>query len=267
MKRYLLLLNSLVLWIASIPLMASPDVQLLHGYSSIGSRYGTTWQNSLIEIAVKKAVDPETQNVSVVVDDCNGGWAVVDAAYDAPMGDLHERWVIDDVTKVFPVRSTGDAFYNEICDLILSVKYDFDGKTVWDNNFNRNHYIPANGGAYLTSPVLLDEAYLSRIRHVRGNTLFNGSIYLQNISQNKKVYVVYTTDGWLTENVVEARYEPFQNYGYSTVPSPNGFGVEYWTFSTILNGVDEVEFAISYGVGAQQIWDNNWGGNYLLTAP
>ncbi len=46
-----------------------------------------------------------------------------------------------------------------------------------------------------------------------------------------------------------------------TVTGPLAFGVEEWQFD--FNGPFPGEFAISYTVGGQTFWDNNFGHNYV----
>ena len=87
---------------------------------------------------------------------------------------------------------------------------------------------------------------------------------MKNLSPQKRVFVIYTTDGWKTSDKIQARYQSYQYYGYSSVKSPNDQGVEFWTFNAQVGPVDQVEFAVVYEVEFEKIWDNNWGQNYVV---
>ena len=245
-------------------LLYANDVRLVQAFSSIGQRYGSDWQNTFAEVAVRKADDPSTQKVSVVLDDCSGGWANVEASFARDIGDEYELWSVRNLNRVFPEETNENQFYTKICDLRFAVRYDWDGKTAWDSNLNQNYYLGAQDGALITHPIYLNEVSLDNTLGGFRSLILSGSIYVQNLRPSKRVSVVYTTDGWETENRVEARYEPYQYFAYSSVESPNALGTEYWTFSATIPPVEEVQFYLLYEVDARKIWDNNWGNNYTV---
>ena len=111
----------------------------------------------------RKIGSPADQRVTIVINDCAGGWTEVDALYERDLNDEFEIWKASDLSSAFPVEENDEQrFRNKICDLIFSVRYEADGQIFWDNNGGRDYYIAANGGALITSRLYLNQAYLTQ---------------------------------------------------------------------------------------------------------
>ncbi|MGH0122333.1 UNVERIFIED_CONTAM: hypothetical protein FKN15_055093 [Acipenser sinensis] len=86
----------------------------------------------------------------------------------------------------------------------------------------------------------------------------NGVIRVLNISFEKKVFVRYTLDNWLTFMDVPASY---------IYNSSNGT-TDRFSFKLITPTFQEsggtLQFAIKYCVGVEEYWDNNKGNNYKI---
>ncbi|RXM31157.1 Protein phosphatase 1 regulatory subunit 3D [Acipenser ruthenus] len=86
----------------------------------------------------------------------------------------------------------------------------------------------------------------------------NGVIRVLNISFEKKVFVRYTLDNWLSFMDVPASY---------IYNSSNGT-TDRFSFKLITPTFQEsggtLQFAIKYCVGVEEYWDNNKGNNYKI---
>jgi hypothetical protein len=144
-----------------------------------------------------------------------------------------------------------------------------DGATYWDNNGGANYQLGLNDGPLLNGTnVLLDFAQMTpAVSSISGTPNVFGGIDLRNIAYAKDVTVVWSDDDWQTVHTTPATYVS----GYSLnngpeVPSPNPEGFESWSFGFAFDSAQatSAQMAITYTVGGQTYWDNNFGQNYTV---
>ena len=152
------------------------------------------------------------------------------------------------------------------------IKYAVPGEEHWDNNGGSNYRIATFVGI-VGGNVMLKKA-TSHIGYEAGGgftfttSWFDGEIYVQNLSFNKRVGVHYTADGGATWNDADGSYAGKVQAVANIVDS-----VEIWKFKTpTLNLVnpDTFRFAVYYELKdpgpsfGQQYWDNNFSQDYFV---
>jgi Carbohydrate/starch-binding module (family 21) len=152
------------------------------------------------------------------------------------------------------------------------IKYAVPGEEHWDNNGGSNYRIATFVGI-VGGNVMLKKA-TSHIGYEAGGgftfttSWFDGEIYVQNLSFNKRVGVHYTADGGTTWNDVDGSYAGKVQAVANVVDS-----VEIWKFKTpTLNLVnpDTFRFAVYYELKdpgpsfGRQYWDNNFSQDYFV---
>ncbi|MEK4511393.1 hypothetical protein EJP82_03715 [Paenibacillus anaericanus] len=177
-------------------------------------------------------------------------WYDTSASYVGPTTSSKEKWRFEISTS----NSTTE--HSELKDLNFvkfAIKYDVNGQTYWDNNGYANYYNTPNN--YSPTSIILGEPnLLNSHAYLIGDT-FDGSIFVKNVSPNKTVKVVYTTDNWATTQEGYASYNGSAN---------NLNSVEFWNFNFYVPNATEVKYAISLTAGGQTYWDNNYGNNFTV---
>lgn len=207
-------------------------------------------------------------------------------AYQKEVDVLHQ--MADGSWKFFPmtyVKSTPDnteiwkfefSEFSNPFDNQFVIRYIVNGQEYWDNNNGQNYALGFHDGTLLGDNVhvLNGGGFVNPIKRFNSNNgsietigkRFDVNVFVQNYGYEKEVKVVYTTDGWATNNVASLDHNfggEFSGYG-KRIDSPNSFGTEFWTnFSIQLDSsVEQLEYAIVYKVNGQEYWDNNFGQNY-----
>ncbi|MCX7923959.1 MAG: CBM21 domain-containing protein [Clostridia bacterium] len=188
-----------------------------------------------------------------------GEWKSSTATYVGPSSqDNYGIWYFETEKVPNPIMYSSD--FKTGVNFEFAIKYEANSQTYWDNNNWSNYrlsvgYTAEHPGLILNgSSVVLHYADCWQ----RDNkTYFRGSIKLRNLSYDKSVKVVYTTDNWATTKECCAVYE--RDY-WSTLES--------WIF-LIDAPVDtkEIKFAIAYTASGTTHWDNNFRANYTLSVP
>lgn len=162
----------------------------------------------------------------------------MDAHYDKSLPENLERWTI---------KGKPDA------DQSFVAKYEVNGKTYWDNNNCKNYksidYSPGelNVITGLDFPVIHGQSELTS----SALTVYAG---IQNLGDEKKVGLIFTTDNWKTYDRIHADY-------LWTMKS----GLEVWKFNKKLSNVSKVDFSLFYIANRCEYWDNNFSQNYTIT--
>jgi hypothetical protein len=121
------------------------------------------------------------------------------------------------------------------------------GPEAWDNNGGA-HYSVA-GDAALGPGIDIAAANVS-IR----DTNWAARLVVRNLSPQKTVTAVYSTDGWKTTQTATAHFDHGGGDGADAA--------EVWTVGGSITGAASAEFAFQVEQAGRSSWDNNLGMNY-----
>jgi hypothetical protein len=147
----------------------------------------------------------------------------------------------------------------EAVDVEFAIEYRVAGSTYWDNNGGNNYKISSAGIGNNYSTAALGRSLVAKERYVEP---INSRDYydkvrvaVANIGYEKDVSIVYSTNDWLTTELLLAEYD-----GSSADGTIDFFIADLPGYSSY----DCLQYAISYEVNGTTMWDNNFGNNYKL---
>jgi len=237
------------------------NVKLMKANSISRAHYGISSTTKTFVIKVKDL--GEDKNIAIHGEYADGTWGNYDAV-PQKLADTEDGYEIWKVSTYWSVMDQTERFGS-----MFVVKYEVNGDVYWDNNNSQNYSLGNHDGTMIAdNSVDVSLEYAAMYSNNYNNTTsFYGAIDIRNISYDKQVKVVYSTDNWETVKVLNAQYRPVIYPSYSSpIASPNAYGVEKWDFRIDIDGrIDSVDFAISYDVDGQQTkWDNNSGNDYHI---
>ncbi|MBK8010701.1 MAG: hypothetical protein IPK13_05085 [Deltaproteobacteria bacterium] len=225
--------------------LRSSPVHFAHGWRYTGWRYGAKWTTSRYRVLVANL--GFEKDVSIWSEGVDGQWRALPATYAGSVSQNRELW-----EAVEPTEATG----------AFAVRYEVGGHVYWDNNQGQNYVLPSSG-AMLPDGVNIAQEYaygLDQYHEDDVYLVFN----VRNLTPEKKVTAVYTTDHWATQHTLDLSFNPSYFHGYGYIESPNSAGVEVWSGSIRVPNADEFEYAVSAEMGGQTYWDNHFGVNYKI---
>lgn len=232
---------------------ADPEVKLLHAQSITSSKYGLSSQQARFDIVVANLA--YHKRVDVHLRRFDGQWIDVPASYVRSIAGNREVWRA--------TYAAGSSQGTPTHDLRFAVRYQVGGGEHWDNNAGQDYSLGADAGSIMPEANVLATTYEPEARIWAGDNRLYGRVTLRNLAFAKDVTIVYTTDGWATVRTAAAAYYPYIWSGaYSSAPNPNAYGFEEWSFNLDCGSAATVTYAISYTVGGQTYWDNNFGQDY-----
>ncbi len=257
MKRMIRVL-ALAAWLSPLLAYSADEVKLIRANSSIGSKYGFTWQNTGFDVKVKDL--GYEKSVSIRYRDADGSWRDSALSFSRKAEEGREIWT----GNIGRYRSQDGQPLSPI-DLEYAIRYTVNGTDYWDNNQGANYRMAANAGENLYDVEVYNNAYYPVNNYFYGN-LLGGTVVLRNIAPHKEVQVHYSTDNWQTVKVAQAQYSQWYWMGqYAHVDNPSPAGFEIWSYYMDVGSANQVEYAIKYKVDGQTYWDNNFGRNYRTT--
>ena len=142
----------------------------------------------------------------------------------------------------------------------FAIKYKVNGTEYWDNNNGANYYMAigmGNGPSIVTNKeILLEKSSLvpTGSLYTFEITFFKVDLIVKNISYDKDIKVIYTTNNWESQGAVIGIYSGDLENGYEKWKASGGM----W------DGAHELEYYISYEVNGVTYYDNNFGENYSV---
>ena len=218
---------------ASKSVTTGDEVSLYKGSAFVQTKYYAQYLRTY-DVIVKNL--GSNKKVYIHHKTVSGTWTDLECTYIRNVNSNFELW-----------RVENSALYNPTLDNQFAVKYVVNGVTYWDNNNGTDYILNANDGIILGKNI---------------NVLSNdvGYIDVRNLSYNKNIEIIYSTDNWKTVKTVNASYVSEYSFGYTTIKSPNAVGTERWRYNFPESGAKY--FAIKYTVNGTTYWDNNFGANY-----
>lgn len=177
-----------------------------------------------------------SKQIAVVV-----GNQVINARYKATREDGKEIWS-------FSLGFNRASLYADDA-LTFAIRYKSGGKVYWDTN--QKYRLTDNAN------VIFGDTTIKLERSIFDWTFnsVNGSLATKRIDRSQSVSITYSTDGWLTRNIISA-----------TLKETNGVnGLQYWDFKLPTSSADvNVQYFITL-VTPQKIYiDNNAGLGYNI---
>lgn len=220
---------------------AENPVQLYYGMFKDSSGYGLSGSYKG-NILIKNIGSNKKVSIHYCYKYNQNNWKDTSAQYIRTLKNGYELW-----------RFETPCFYQ--CGCILSIKYEVNGKTYWDNNNGKNYYIGTDVIMNKPSVLTLCPKYKTDITGTKIQSI-SGNIALKNLNYKKIVRVRISEDNWKTYTDIDAKY------WYSSKDN----SVNYWNFNyNTKSNTKKVQFAVCYEVNGTQYWDNNFGSNYTLS--
>jgi hypothetical protein len=180
----------------------------------------------------------------------DNNWRESFAQYHASVDGNYEIWKFETEGEI--AHPTSPVFE-------FAIRYQVSGSEYWDNN-NHNNYTLAYG----TNPFILgsDTKVFGELDvfWYYGHYHVSFSAYVPNLAYHKNIELVYTSDNWATQNVLEGSYWR---------ENPGQPGVEMWGASRYMGYEfnpqpgQTIEAAIVYRANGEEYWDNNFGANFV----
>lgn len=203
----------------------------------------------------------------------NGTWVDYPLSYMKPGENGSEIWGVElsygGYGSVFVPGTTVDLSSNGFGNEYV-LKYVVNGQTYWDNNGGKNYTVAnpyASDGMYLQNGVNISaDTYHSTYNKYNTGKELQVFADVRNLSYQKDVKLVYTTDDWKTVKYATVNFLQYYSVGNGSVlPNPNVYGIEKWSVNVSLGATaTKVSYALSYKVNGVEYWDNNFGRNYTL---
>ncbi|MEW7288941.1 hypothetical protein [Aquimarina sp. 2304DJ70-9] len=279
MKKYIYLLMSLVVFSCTTDDLAenpesliskkevstknSNPVSLVKSWTSYGSYRGYTTYTK--KFTVKVADLAFDKQVSIYHEKVDGTWEEIPLSYSMGIDDQNELWTTE--------YNLGGYGVSPVYDDEFVVKYEVNGNTYWDNNNGANYkmsrsdgYLLADANANANVSVDTDYDGMSYVPYYDQNSM-RVTVDVRNLAPNKEVGVVYTTDGWQTQNYFTLNFQRYWTSGpFFFIQSPNQFDIERWSGNVRFDkSLNTVEYVVVYKVNGQEYWDNNYGKNHKLS--
>ena len=149
------------------------------------------------------------------------------------------------------------------------IKYEVNGTTYWDNNNGENYMVNGNGYQFGKPElnVSVDQDFTNFYYSQYGDkSTFSIVADVRNLAPDKEVGIVYTNDGWNTQNYLPLNFQRYWLNGYfNYINSPTAYETERWTGSVnIDNAITSITYAVVYKVNGKEYWDNNYDKNYTV---
>jgi hypothetical protein len=237
-------------------LAAGSNVKLYLAWSSYNSKYGRTEYFRRFQVEVRNIAYEKKVFISHKMDD--GSWKDFPLSYISSTVDNSEIWGanISLYTYKDPAPYFGDEFV---------VRYEVNGTKYYDNNNYQNYKMGNLEGTFLRTDlnVAVDTYFTNFYSYYNSLSIH---VDVRNISYQKQVSIVYTTDNWATSKTAQLGFLPSLTVGEGQyITSPNRFGMERWYSSISMDpSVSKIEYAVVYKVNGTQYWDNNFGKNYIV---
>lgn len=238
----------------------SAPVSLVKAWSTSGSYRG--YISYFRRFTVKVTDLAFDKKVSIFHEKVDGSWEEIPLSYSFDIDDQNEIWSGS-------YNQVGYGISPEYANQFV-VKYEVNGNTYWDNNNGSNYAVSSNAGMLIADPganISADEFSDSLFFSPSfDQNQLNFVVDVKNLAPNKEVGVVYTTDGWQTQEYLSLSYNRVWRLGpLVAVQSPNDLGVERWSGITRIDkSISKVEYAVVYYVNGQEYWDNNYGRNFIV---
>lgn len=230
-------------------------IRLLYAKSTVAANEGYPVQE--IEFAVVAADLAYHKQIAIHWAGDDNLWRVLPARYHCRAGLGQEQWL---ATMSCRATAAGPLPGN----IRFALQYLVKGKEYWDNNHRLNYFLKADAGVLLPAGVLLTQIGFRPLL-TQGVTVQSVVVAAHSSLQPRQLFVRWTIDNW--KNCHQTRCFLQHDYWHleqqSHAANPNEYGVSVWTGRIKARSAFRVEYAIGCETEQGEVWDNNFGGNYV----
>lgn len=229
-------------------------IRLVYAQSITSNDKGYIVQTLEFAIQVKNLA-PE-KHITVHWAGVDNLWHVLPAFFSFQSGGDREQWYAKMVCRS-PIAGLLPGNIN------FSLQYRVSGKHYWDNNYNTNYFLTTDTGVVLGPGILL--------ALIGFNPLLPQSETMHLVAaahwslQARSVFARWTIDNWTTYHQTT-----FLLQGNGSIQETKKAGtdlslnkISFWTGRLKTRSAFKVEYAIGCETENGEVWDNNFGLNYI----
>ncbi|WP_163337515.1 endonuclease/exonuclease/phosphatase family protein [Desulfopila sp. IMCC35008] len=229
-------------------------IQLVFAQSIISRDKGETTQKLRFGILVKNLA--YEKQITVHWAGVDNKWHQLPAFFSCQSGGGREQWYAETVySSSVTERLPGT--------ISFALQYSVSGMNYWDNNHNSTYFLSTDTGLALGANILL-----SLIDY---NSLLPQSEIMQIVVAShwsllaQRVFVRWTTDNWRTyhQTLCTLKGNNSIHKTQKVEPNPGSNKISLWTGHLRTRKAFKVEYAIGCVTENGEIWDNNFGCNYI----
>jgi hypothetical protein len=176
-----------------------------------------------------------------------GTWADAPAVYSQTIENNREIWKFKSDNLDYGWLEKGVSFR-------FALSYQVNGKEYWDNNQGSDYRLsaPADDTPDLSDMVIGKTGLRLHSASLDEEGLFRVNAQVENLSYNKTVRIVYSTDRWKTVLWGRLNYE-----------STQANGQEIWSAEmAVPPGTESVVYALNAQMNGKDFWDNAYSRDY-----
>jgi maltose 6'-phosphate phosphatase len=230
-------------------------IQLLYAANTI-SRKKRIARQTLSFFMVAENVGHDKQ-VDVLWAGEDGIWRTLQAKFHSSTAQDKEFWYAE---AKFQLSSKVSLPGN----IQFALRYRVSGKEYWDNNDDQNYSIAADSGVRLREDIPILNIGLNR-RLKQGQKSYRVTLAVRSSLRPSQINIYWTTNHW--KNFYKTPcffHRTYWNHTlHSNAGNPNKYGYEIWVGRIKIGEAYRVEYAIACDTEKEEIWDNNFGNNYI----
>ncbi len=186
-------------------------------------------------------------------------WHTQPAHFHSASNDGSEFWL----AQVLCYPSATQALAGNIQ---FSLRYQSPTAEYLDNNHGNFYHSQADSGIKLAEAVALQN-WLFTPKLADGQKFVPITIAINQAIAADKVTIHWTLDNWQHNTTTPCHYQRhyWDKSQLSNARNPNQYGVTVWKTWLNVRSAFRLQYCIAYEVDGQLLWDNNNGGNYVLT--
>lgn len=232
-------------------------IRLVYAQSVISAKAGYSAQEFEFAILVKNLA--YSKHVAVHWAGEDNVWHVLPARFQHSAGRGRELWLAKTSYRCsLAGRLPGT--------IRFALHYLIADREYWDNNHHGNYFLQADAGVLLGPGVLLSQIGFSP-KLSQGETVQSVAVAVHRSLQARQLFLRWTIDSWKTYRQTRCFVE--RDYWYqarqSYAGNPNEFGLSVWSGRIKARSAFRVEYAIGCETERGEIWDNNFGRNYIAS--
>ncbi len=234
-----------------------PNIQLLYVENIISRKLKAAQQKLSFFVRVENL--GFAKQVDVVWAGEDGVWQTLAARFHSKRGNTQELWFAEIKQQHIVKKALPGTIQ-------FSLRYRVNGEELWDNNNGWNYSSEADSGIKVpgNNPVL-NTGLADRLTDAQKSIPV--TVAVDQSLAVKKVIIHWTKDNWrhTFKTPCFLKKGHWQKSAGSAAANPNQYGIQIWTGRLKFGAAFRVQYCIACEGGAQTLWDNNDGQNYVIS--